>query len=312
MKTKLQGFSFTVASVAAVAASFLAITVTQAVPAAAAATSASPAASGGVAHAEFDGLWRTAGRGQRGRDGAPGGGPPGGPVAGPPGGGPPPGGGRGGPPPGGGRGGPPGGGPPPGGPPGGNGCCTEEGWHDVYTTLQPWALDIIAKRDEGQRTGNIIPTNTQECKPDGTPTVIEIPYPFQFLQTRNETLILYEADYQVRHIRMNAKHPASPKLSWYGDSIGQWEGDTLVVDTVGLSKKGQTNWDGVPHSDQLHVVERYRVTAPGAMELTMTLTDPGAFNAPWTIVKHFRKLPDRRLTEYVCAENNRDAAVPTE
>ena len=271
--------------------------------AAAQAATAESAATSWAPHPDFDGLWRTAGRGQRGRDGGPGGPPPGGGPGGPPPGGPP----------GGPAGGPRGpGGPPPGGPPGGNGCCTEEGWHDVYSILKPWALDIMAKRDEGTRTGNIIPTNTQECKPDGTPTVIEIPYPFQFLQTRKEILILHEADYQVRHIRMDAEHPKSPPLNWYGDSVGHWEGATLVIDTVGLSKKGQTNWDGVPHSDKLHVVERYRVTGPGAMELTMTLTDPDTFKEPWVIVKHFRATGDRRLMEYVCAENNRDAAVPTE
>ena len=245
------------------AASALALLLAICVPQASVAAPAAPPAVQAV-HAGFEGLWRTAGRGQRGRDG------------------------------------------------GAGQCCSEEGWHDVYTMLQPWSLAVMAKRDAGLASGDIIPTNTQECKPDGVPTVIEIPYPFQFIQTRDELMILYEADYQVRHVKVNGSHPANNKLSWYGDSIGHWEGEELVIDTVGLDKKGQANWDGIPHSDQLHVVERYKVTAPGAMELTMTLTDPGAFVAPWTIVKHFRKINERRLLEYVCAENNRDASVPTE
>ncbi len=216
------------------------------------------------ANPDFQGLWRTSGRGVRGRDGSSG------------------------------------------------GCCSEEGWHDVPAMLLPWAQDVMAKRDAGLKSGVIVPTNTQECKPDGVPTVIEIPYPFQFLQSKNEVIIMYEADYQVRRIRMNGEHPKTPKLSWYGDSVGRWDDGVLEIDTVGLSKLGQTNWDGIPHSDQLHVVERYKMTAPGAMELTMTLTDPGTFTGPWTIVKHFRQLKERRLLEYVCAENNRDAAVPVE
>lgn len=216
------------------------------------------------ANPDFQGLWRTSGRGVRGRDGAAG------------------------------------------------GCCSEEGWHDVQAMLLPWARDIMAKRDEGLKSGVIVPTNTQECKPDGVPTVIEIPYPFQFLQSRNEVIMMYEADYQVRRIRMGGEHLKNQNPNWYGDSIGRWDDGVLEIDTVGLSKLGQTNWDGIPHTDQLHVLERYKITSPGAMELTMTLTDLGTFTGPWTIVKHFRQLKERRLLEYVCAENNRDASVPVE
>lgn len=276
-----------------------------------AATATAASTSAWAPHAEFDGLWRTAGR--RGP-------PPGGGAGGPPGGGP-------GGPPGGAPGGPPGGGPGggrPGGQPQGDqtdrqagpggkyGCCTEEGWGDVSTLLQPWALDIMLKRAAGLASGKIIPTTTQECKPDGWPTVGDVPYPFQILQTPKETLFLHEADYQVRHIRMSGTHSATFKPNWFGDSVGKWDGDTLVIDTVGLSKQGQINWDGVPHTDQMHVESRYRVTAPGQMELTMTITDPGTLTRPWIVVKHFRRVNERKLMEYVCAENNRDADIPTE
>jgi hypothetical protein len=191
-------------------------------------------------------------------------------------------------------------------------CCNFEGWSAMRAMLQPWALAVMEKRKAGQISGNVVPTNTLECRPDGTPTVIEIPYPFQFLRTQNDTTILYEADYQSRTIKMNGTHPATPKLTWYGDSIGRWEGEDLVVDTIGMSSKGQINWDGIPHTDQLHVIERYRVTAPGALELTLTLIDPGTFVSPWTVIKHYRRNSERKLMEYVCAENNRDAAVPSQ
>ena len=192
------------------------------------------------------------------------------------------------------------------------GCCSEEGWNDYAKYLQPWAMEVMAKRDAALKVGRPLATNTAECRPDGTPTVIEIPYPFQFLRTDKVTYILYEADYQSRRIRMNSTHPAKLQANWYGDSVGHWEGETLVVDTVGLSARGQLNWDGIPHTDALHVVERYTITAPGAMELQLVVTDPGTLVAPWTVTKHFRKLTETRLLEYVCAQNNRDMQVPTE
>jgi len=191
-------------------------------------------------------------------------------------------------------------------------CCTEQGWDDYAKMLQPWAMEVMKKREAALRVGKPLSTNTAACMPDGTPTVIEIPYPFQFLRTPKYTHILYEADYQSRRIRMNSVHPANLKPSWYGDSIGVWEGNVLVVDTIGLNALGQINWDGIPHTEALHVVERYAVTPAGELELTMTLTDPGTLTGPWTITKNFRKLTETRLLEYVCAENNRDMSIPTE
>jgi hypothetical protein len=191
-------------------------------------------------------------------------------------------------------------------------CCTEEGWDDYAQMLQPWAMQVMARREEALKIGKPLPTNTAMCRPDGTPTVIEIPYTFQFVRTATRTFILYEADYQSRRIRMNGTHPAGLRPTWYGDSVGHWEGETLVIDTIGLNAQGQINWDGIPHTEALHVVERYTVTRPGALELKMTLTDPGTLTGPWTITKHFRALKEDRLLEYVCAQNNQDMAVPTE
>jgi hypothetical protein len=191
-------------------------------------------------------------------------------------------------------------------------CCTEEGWDDYARMLQPWAMQIMARREEALKIGKPLPTNTAMCRPDGMPTVIEIPYTFEFVRAPTRTYILYEADYQSRRIRMNSTHPAGLKPGWYGDSIGYWEGETLVIDTIGLNALGQINWDGIPHTEALHIVERYTVTAPRSLELKMTLTDPGTLTGPWTITKHFRKLNENRLLEYVCAQNNQDMAVPTE
>ena len=154
--------------------------------------------------------------------------------------------------------------------------------------------------------------------------------------TPTQTYILYEADYESRRIRMNSTHPADLKPRWYGDSIGHWEGETLVVDTIGISTRAQLNFDGIPHTEALHIVERYTVSEPGGpekqmtlsdpghltgpwtmkrpglLQLEMTVTDPGALTGPWTVRKRFHRLNETRLLEYVCAENNRDMTVPTE
>jgi hypothetical protein len=198
-------------------------------------------------------------------------------------------------------------------PPGSPGlCCSEEGWQDFASKLKPWAMQEMVRRDAALQIGKQLPTNSATCKPDGTPTVIDIPYAFEFVRTPTHTYILYEADNQSRRIRMNSVHPAKLKPTWYGDSIGSWDGDTLVVDTIGLNAQGQINWDGIPHTTALRVVERYTVTKPGAMELQMTLTDPGTLTSPWTVIKHFHRLTETQLYEYVCAQNNRDLSVPTE
>jgi hypothetical protein len=191
-------------------------------------------------------------------------------------------------------------------------CCTEEGWQDYASKLQPWAMDVMVRRDAALQAGKPLPTNTSSCLPDGTPTVIDIPYASQFVFTPTRTYILYEADNQSRRIRMNSTHPANLKPSWYGDSIGYWDADTLVIDTVGLDARGQINWDGIPHTEALHVVERYSIAPSGLMELRMTLDDPGTLTEPWTILKHFRRQSDQQLYEYVCAQNNREIAAPTE
>jgi hypothetical protein len=191
-------------------------------------------------------------------------------------------------------------------------CCTEEGWQDFARKLQPWAMQIMIERDAALQVGKSLPTTTATCKPDGTPTVIDIPYAFEFVITPQQVFILYEADNQSRRIRMNTAHAAAPQPSWYGDSIGSWDGATLIVDTIGLNALGQINWDGIPHTTALHVVERYTVTQPGWLVLEMTLTDPGALTEPWVVTKHFHRLKETQLYEYVCAQNNRDMSVPTE
>ena len=125
-----------------------------------------------------------------------------------------------------------------------------------------------------------------------------------FLQTPKEVTIVEEHDQQVRHIHMNVPHSAHPALSWYGESVGHYEGDTLVVDTIGMNDKTSVDNYRTPHTTALHVVERFRLIDGGkTLQAAITVDDPGAFNMPWSAVQRWRRQPDRPLAELVCAED---------
>jgi len=118
-------------------------------------------------------------------------------------------------------------------------------------------------------------------------------------------------DFQLRHVYLNVPHSPNPKPSWYGESIGHYEnGDTLVVDTIGLNDRTYVDNYRTPHTTQLHVVERFKLIDGGeGIEVTVRVEDPGAFTMPWNAVQHYRR--DQRSTEVplhemVCAENNGD------
>ena len=106
---------------------------------------------------------------------------------------------------------------------------------------------------------------------------------------------------------MNAKHPGKFEPTFMGHSVGHWEGDTLVVDTIGMIKQTQIDEAGTLHSDQLHVVERIR-KVQDTLEVLFTIEDPKAFTKPWTAVRIWKWRPDIRFIEYICEENNRNAS----
>src|SRR5947209_14016638 len=109
------------------------------------------------------------------------------------------------------------------------------------------------------------------------------PNPFYFIQAPKQVWLIYSGDQQVRRVYLDVPHSANPKPSWYGESVGHYEGDTLVVDTVGQNSKTVVDAFRTPHSDKLHVVERWRLTEGGkVLEANFTIDDPDAFNAPWT------------------------------
>lgn len=173
--------------------------------------------------------------------------------------------------------------------------------------LQPWAKEELRKLNERALTQMMLLTPKERCWPIGVPGWMLYPVtPVYFLQTAKEVVLIWQEDHMVRHIYLTDKHRPNVQPSWFGDSIGHYEnGDTLVVDTVGLSTKTFIDNYRTPHTDQLHVIERYRIIEGGkALEATAYVEDPGAFTMPWTAYQRYRRVEQDPLGEEVCAENN--------
>ena len=150
--------------------------------------------------------------------------------------------------------------------------------------------------------------SASRCLPPGVPRIVFTPEPFQIVQQRDRILFLYEAGAHVwRNVWMDGrKHPKDPNPTWLGDSIGHWEGNTLVVDAAGFNDKTWLDDAGHPHTEQLHVIERYTRTGALSMKYEVTIDDPGAYRKPWSnsVTIPFRS--GETLQEYVCLEGERD------
>ena len=152
---------------------------------------------------------------------------------------------------------------------------------------------------------------TGVCIPPGFPRIMTTPMPMEYILEPHRVTILFEGYFQVRRIWTDGRpHPAEAELTYNGHSTGRWEGDTLVVDTVGL--RGDTIFDvtGAPHSDAMHVTERIRRTGPDMMEDRITVEDPKAFTRPWVVTRTYKRQPAWQIAEYVCEENQRNPRNP--
>ena len=180
--------------------------------------------------------------------------------------------------------------------------------------LQPWAREIVKRNADSELALKHVDTADDTCWPSGVPQDANRPDALQFIQLKDRVMIIHQRDQQVRWIWLNQRHSANPKPSWYGESVGHYEGDTLVVDTIGQKQHRMSVVDpfGTPHTDKIHVVERYRTYSDPlgkGLEVIVTVQDEGAFTMPWKGFSTFRPLRDReRLEEFVCAENNRTFA----
>ncbi len=147
---------------------------------------------------------------------------------------------------------------------------------------------------------------TANCLPAGMPGIMGQPYPMEFLITPGKVTIVIEAYTQVRHIYTDGRTlPEDPDLKFHGTSVGRWEGDTLVVDTVGFSPLTQLD-RGVPHSEKMRIAERFRLTDPDTMNIETTITDSEALTTPYTTNRTLKRHRNWTIAEYICEENNRN------
>ena len=180
--------------------------------------------------------------------------------------------------------------------------------------LQPWAREIVKKNAQSEIRLEHVHTADDSCWPSGVPQAVNLIGEVQFLQAKDRVVILYQRDHQVRRVWLNRDHSAHPAPSWYGESVGHYEGDTLVVDTIGQKAHKMSVVDpfGTPHTDKIHVVERYRLFSTPfgrGLEVTVRVDDPGAFTMPWKGTAEYRQNRGvDQLEEMVCAENNRSFA----
>jgi Tripartite tricarboxylate transporter family receptor len=214
--------------------------------------------------------------------------------------------------------------------------------------LKAAAAEAVKKKGELEDSGMTAPTPRNQCWPEGVPFIFDN-MGIQILRQPDKITILYEHDHQVRQIRLNQVHPAQVSPSWYGDSVGHYEADTLVIDTVGfkIGPFSMVDWYGVPYTEALHVTERYRLVdddeavknaeergtitnnrlsrrasaATGiavdrnykgkVLQLQFTVEDQGVFTMPWSASVIYRRSADE-WPEHVCAENpRRSPATPT-
>jgi hypothetical protein len=210
--------------------------------------------------------------------------------------------------------------------------------------LQPWAADVVKKHGELSLAGVTYPNPANQCWPEPLPFIYKN-FALQLFQKPDEVTMLYEQDHEVRHVRLNASHPAHVTPSWHGDSVGHYEGDTLVIDTIGQKTGAFAMIDlyGTPYTEKLHVVERYRLIdydeakeglerdakenqhAGGNidrdyrgkhLQVRYTVEDEGAFTMPWSATVTYGR-GSEQWPEIVCAENtheyynNKESEVPS-
>ena len=175
--------------------------------------------------------------------------------------------------------------------------------------LQPWARDIVKKNADSEVALKHVYQADDSCWPVIAPAILNMREAVQFLQNKDRITILYQRDHQFRRIWLNRKHSANLQPSWYGESVGHFEGDTLVVDTIGMKTHAMSFVDpfGTPHTDKLHLVERYRMVTDNrgkGLEAVIRVEDPGAFTMPWVGKLTYRPNRVQALEEVICEENN--------
>jgi hypothetical protein len=173
--------------------------------------------------------------------------------------------------------------------------------------LRPWAAAIVKHWGDETHAGRAPLHPHALCLPTSVPGVMTLHGAYEFLQTPKEVTIIVANQAQVRHIYLDVPHSKHVTPSWYGESVGHYEGDTLVVDTIGIKTGEFTPMDryGTPHTEKLHVVERIHMASLKELRIDYHFDDPGAFTTPWDAVVPFHPLKEG-WDEEVCDESNVD------
>lgn len=173
--------------------------------------------------------------------------------------------------------------------------------------MTPWAEERFKahKPTVGPRGALDANDPTLECAPPGLPYVLAIPTPFEIVHAPGQVIQLFEYNHFVRRIHTDGRpHPADLRdtgiYEWHGHSIGRWEADTFVIDTIGFNDMTWLDRLGHPHSDALRVVERIRRVDKDTLQYGVTIEDPKAYAAPWTGQMEFKLRPDWEIFEHVC------------
>jgi len=157
---------------------------------------------------------------------------------------------------------------------------------------------LMAHAEEDNQSAN--------CLPPGMPGIMSQPYPMEFLFTPGQVTIVIEAYSMVRHIYTDGRPlPDDPDPNFFGTSIGHWDGDTLVVDTVGFSTQTEIE-PHVPHSEKMRILERFHLVDPNTMSIETQVTDPEALTAPYVTNRILKRHRSWTIAEYICEQNNRN------
>jgi hypothetical protein len=179
-----------------------------------------------------------------------------------------------------------------------SGVWEPEGLQSMHAAAGPLLLHPEAAKSKQDPDAN--------CTLSGVPRLDLGPKPFKILQSPDEIVILYQAFTTFRQVFTDGRPlPSDPQPSWLGYSVGKWQGDTLVVDTVGFNDTTWLDNAGTPHSESLHVTERFRRPDKEHLDIQITIDDPKTFRKPFTVTQHARLAPAIELTEFICLENRK-------
>ncbi len=184
--------------------------------------------------------------------------------------------------------------------------------------LLPHAAEAVRAQHETYRRGEGVWSAWALCWPAGVPLAFSMVWAVQFLQSEDEVTIIYHMSQSVRHVYLNEGHPADPKVSWFGHSVGHYEGDhTLVIDTIAQDPRALIDRFGTPKSEAMRIVERYTISPDGQrLDIEFNVEDPRTFTTAWSARVSYVRMPPRSgegpqeaiFPEFICPENNRDAA----